>query len=185
VPAKNKAQNKISCAIRRALQFRALQLGFVAHITLLVRRPFDGRSTAIPVSKRLFAIVSQRCLCDTGIVCLKESAYRDMLNLQSATDFSVEHYDRVDDKLVETAMDAPNTSVAGGEETFVFAIPEHRIMKIKYKERVVWDRENRIDLVFGSMNGKGETIDLVMKSYAEWQCRRNEEAQLSRISFVK
>jgi len=33
------------------LQFRALQLGFVAHITLLVRRPFDGRSTAISLDQ--------------------------------------------------------------------------------------------------------------------------------------
>jgi uncharacterized protein (UPF0248 family) len=95
-------------------------------------------------------------------------------------DFSVVHYDRVDDALVETPMDTPNTSVAGREEKFVFAIPEHRIMKIKYKEQLVWDREGRLDCVFGSMNGNGQTIDQVMKGYDEWKRTRDAEIEWNR-----
>jgi uncharacterized protein (UPF0248 family) len=95
-------------------------------------------------------------------------------------DFSVVHYDRVDDNLVETPMDAPNTSVAGREERFVFAIPEHRIMKIKYKEQIVWDREGRLDRVFGSMNGNGETIDQIIDAYDEWKRKRDEEIEVIR-----
>lgn len=95
-------------------------------------------------------------------------------------DFSVVHYDRVDDNLVETPMDAPNTSVAGREERFVFAIPEHRIMKIKYKEQIVWDREGRLDRVFGSMNGNGETIDQLIDAYDEWKRKRDEEIEVIR-----
>jgi uncharacterized protein (UPF0248 family) len=95
-------------------------------------------------------------------------------------DFSVVHYDRVDDNLVETPMDAPNTSVAGREERFVFAIPEHRIMKVKYKEQIVWDREGRLDRVFGSMHGNGETIDQVIDAYDEWKRKRDEETEWNR-----
>jgi hypothetical protein len=29
--------------------------------------------------------------------------------------------------LVETPFDAPNDSISGGETSFVFALPEHRI----------------------------------------------------------
>jgi len=92
-------------------------------------------------------------------------------------DFGVVHYDRVDDTLVETPMDTPNKSVAGREEKFVFAIPEHRIMMIKYKEQVVWDREKRVDRVFGSMNGNGETINEVMEGYDEWKHQRDAEIE--------
>ena len=77
-------------------------------------------------------------------------------------------------------MDTPNTSVAGKEEKFVFAIPEHRIMKIKFKEKVVWDREERLDRVFGSMNGNGETIDNVMAGYDEWKRQRDAEIEWNR-----
>ena len=46
-------------------------------------------------------------------------------------------------------------SISGAETSFVFALPEHRIEKVKYLERVVWDKASRIDYIFGSMNGNG------------------------------
>ena len=92
-------------------------------------------------------------------------------------DFRVVHYDRVDDAMVESHMDTPNTSIPGDQGKLVFAIPEHRIMKIKYKEQVVWDRERRVDRVYGSMNGNGKTIDQVMKEYDEWKQQRDAEIE--------
>jgi len=90
----------------------------------------------------------------------------------SPTDFSILHYDRVDDNIVETAMDAPNDSIAGKATSFVDALPEHRIVAIKYKERVVWDREKRIDRVFAN-----EGIAAVMEHYEAWKRERdNREA---------
>lgn len=88
-------------------------------------------------------------------------------------DFSVLYYDRVEDQILEVSMTEPNTSVSGKAESFVFAIPEHRIEGIKYKERIVWDKEQRLDRVFGSMGGHGETIVQVMQDYDKWKERRD------------
>lgn len=89
-------------------------------------------------------------------------------------DFMVEYFDRVEETTMSTPFGAKNDSVKGKEEMFVFAIPEHRIMVIKYKERTVWDKVKKIDRVFGSMNGKGETIDQVQANYDEWEQRQAE-----------
>jgi uncharacterized protein (UPF0248 family) len=96
------------------------------------------------------------------------------------SDFSIMYYDRVDDKLEEISMDAPNTSISSKEKKFVLAVPEHRIAMIKYKERTVWDRAKRIDFVFGSVNGNGETIDQVMITYPEWKRKRDAELEWNR-----
>jgi uncharacterized protein (UPF0248 family) len=85
-----------------------------------------------------------------------------------AEDFSILHYDRVDEEVVESRMDAPNGSISGGATTLMDALPEHRIVGIKYKERVVWDREKRMDLVFS--NGG---IIQVMEEYDEWKTSRD------------
>jgi uncharacterized protein (UPF0248 family) len=96
------------------------------------------------------------------------------------SDFSVVYYDRVSDKLEEVSVNAPNTNISSKETKFILAIPEHRIAQIKYKERIVWDREKRIDCVFGSMKGNGETIDQVMEGYPEWKRARDEELEWNR-----
>jgi len=88
--------------------------------------------------------------------------------------FSVLYYDRVEDKILEAKMDEENKSVQGKESLFVYAIPEHRIEGIKYKERVVWDKQERIDRVFGSMEkARGETIDQVVSNYDEWKKQKD------------
>lgn len=89
-------------------------------------------------------------------------------------DFTVEYFDRVEETTMSAPFGAKNESVKGKEEMFVFAIPEHRIMVIKYKERIVWDKQKKIDRVFGSMNGNGETIDQVQAKYDEWKQRQAE-----------
>jgi uncharacterized protein (UPF0248 family) len=86
-----------------------------------------------------------------------------------SSSFTILHYDRVQDTLVETPFDAPNDSISGAETSFVFALPEHRIEKVKYLERVVWDKASRIDCVFGSMNGNGMTIDGIINTYSDWK----------------
>jgi len=89
-------------------------------------------------------------------------------------DFIVEYFDRVEETIQSSPFGAKNESVKGKEEMFVFAIPEHRIMVIKYKERIVWDKQKRVDRVFGSMNGNGETIDMVQATYDEWVQKQSE-----------
>lgn len=102
---------------------------------------------------------------------MRRIKWDDLLN---PDDFSVEYFDRVQERVMSVPFGAKNDSVKGKEEMFVFAIPEHRIMTIKYKERIVWDKKRRIDCVFGSMHGNGETIYKVLEHYDEWKRRREE-----------
>ena len=95
-------------------------------------------------------------------------------------DFTVLYYDRVDEKIEEAQFDSPNESVKGKEELFVFAIPEHRISAVKYRERIVWDKDQRLDCVFGSMRGNGITIDAVIDSYDDWKREKDEEMAANR-----
>ena len=92
-----------------------------------------------------------------------------------AVDFSVLHYDRVDDKVVESPFDAPNTSISSKATSLTDALPEHRIVGIKYKERVVWDRERRMDLVFSSPG-----IERIIANYDEWKRRKDATLEFYR-----
>eukprot|EP00986_Skeletonema_menzelii_P019899 scaffold29533_cov166-Skeletonema_menzelii.AAC.4 len=102
-----------------------------------------------------------------------------------ASSFSVIHYDRVEDTLCETPFEAQNDSISGKERMFVFALPEHRIEAVKYLDRVVWNKELRLDAVFGSMNGKGETIDEVVKNYNEWKREKEEKEERNKLRQVE
>ena len=99
--------------------------------------------------------------------------------------FSVIHYDRVEDTLAETKFDAQNDSIPGKERKFVFALPEHRIEAVKYMDRVVWSKELRLDVVFGSMNGNGETIDKVIENYDEWKREKEEIEKRNRLRQIE
>jgi len=46
-----------------------------------------------------------------------------------------------------------------------FCVPQHRIHFFKWKAVIVWNRDNRIDYVFGSGEGNGRTISDVMAEY--------------------
>ena len=99
--------------------------------------------------------------------------------------FAIVHYDRMDDMLCETPFNATNDSISGKERQFAFALPEHRIQSVKYRERVVWDKEMRMDCVFGSMNGKGETIDRVVERYDEWERKKEETEARNRRRYLE
>jgi uncharacterized protein (UPF0248 family) len=87
----------------------------------------------------------------------------------SSSDFSLLHYDRVEDSVVESPMDAPNESIKGSSTSLVDALPEHRMLAIKYKEQIVWDREKKLDKVFSDGG-----IEHIIKTYDEW--KRNKDA---------
>lgn len=90
----------------------------------------------------------------------------------SSQDFSVLHYDRVEDTIVESPVDAPNASISGKATRLIDALPEHRIVAIKYKERIVWDRERREDHVFTN-----EGIVCVIQEYDDWKRKTDEEEE--------
>lgn len=93
----------------------------------------------------------------------------------TASDFSVLHYDRVDDAIVESPVDAPNNNISGAETLLIKALPEHRIVGIKYKDKVVWDRNERLDLVFS-----GEGIYDVIENYDDWKRERDQVQEWNR-----
>ena len=117
-----------------------------------------------------------------GLTPVKEVLRRILWDpsLGEPSSFTILHYDRVSNSLTETPFDASNNSISGKETQFVFALPEHRIQQVKYRERVIWDKEMRLDCVFGSMNGKGETIDGVIESYDSWISEKNEREERNR-----
>jgi len=90
-------------------------------------------------------------------------------------DFSILHYDRMEDKIMESPFTARNNDIAGSETQLIDALPEHRIVGIKYKERIVWDREERVDLVFGPPG-----IVSIMEGYDTWWQRQQEEIEFNR-----
>jgi uncharacterized protein (UPF0248 family) len=87
------------------------------------------------------------------------------------SDYTIRYYDRVDDALVDTKPLAPNNSISGKAEIMADAVPEHRIVAILYKERIVWDREARLDLMFSDPG-----IAAVQAGYEQWK-RDQEEAK--------
>jgi len=64
-------------------------------------------------------------------------------------DFSFVYTDRFDG-LCERSCSSANENVKGKERLLIKAIPPHRIEQVKYKQRVVWCKKTRLDLVFGS-----------------------------------
>jgi uncharacterized protein (UPF0248 family) len=86
--------------------------------------------------------------------------------------------------LKEASCSAPNENVKGKERQLVKAIPEHRIEYIKYRERVVWHKAQRVDLVFGTGSIAGDDgnrmkIDAVIASYDEWLVEKEASKQQS------
>lgn len=97
----------------------------------------------------------------------------------SSSDFSILHYDRLDDAIIESPLDAPNNSISSGETLLSKALPEHRIVGIKYKDRLVWDRNARMDLVFGGSNGEVGIYEII-ETYDKWKRERDQVKEWNR-----
>ena len=102
------------------------------------------------------------------------------------SDFFFVYEDRYDGEVVRCA-DEPNEKVKGPERLLIKAIPEHRIKRLLFKQRVVWDRDNRADFVFGSgANGNGVKLEEIIAGYEAWETaekadeekRRNVQVQV-------
>ena len=134
-----------------------------------------------PVYARLFADVQDRdddSHGTTSLTPVKEVLRRIQWDpTLASSSFTILHYDRVENSICTTPFDAPNDSISGKETQFVFALPEHRIVGVKYLDRTVWDKERKLDLVFGSMNGNGITIDQIIETYDEWKKEREEREE--------
>ena len=79
--------------------------------------------------------------------CIQRIIYDPLLD---GGDFTIGYHDRFKSEPCEAPFDAPNKNVAGAERALVQALPEHRILYLKYRRRLVWHKEQRLDDVFGS-----------------------------------
>ena len=109
-----------------------------------------------------------------GLRCVRDCIQRILHDpaLDPAT-FRVGYSDRFRPLPREVAFDKPNDSIDGAERSFVLALPEHRIVYLKYQKRLVWHRPLRLDLIFGS-RGSGSRIQDVVATYDEWARERDE-----------
>jgi len=82
-------------------------------------------------------------------------------------DFSFVYHDR-EEGMIEQPLNANNESVKGKERLLVKALPEHRIRQFLYKKRVIWDRSERLDLVFASGIGPSVKLEETIMTYDDW-----------------
>lgn len=89
-------------------------------------------------------------------------------------DFRVMHYDRIEDAFVTSPLTAPNDSISSGETSLIKALPEHRIVAVLYKERVVWDRRKnrKHDLFFGPPG-----ILSIAETYEAWKDQKDAQME--------
>ena len=88
-------------------------------------------------------------------------------------DFSFVYYDR-EEGMIERPLNANNESVKGKERLLVKALPEHRIRQFLYKNRVIWDRSERLDLVFASGKGPSVKLEETIMTYDDWLLTENQ-----------
>ncbi|KAL4226768.1 hypothetical protein ACF0H5_014747 [Mactra antiquata] len=80
-------------------------------------------------------------------------------------DFIVGYMDRIVG-LVEKSFSAFTWEDLASVDMFALAIPQHRIQYFKYKTEKVWDKNDRLDNVFGSTGSKITIVDAI-KSYED------------------
>lgn len=83
------------------------------------------------------------------------------------SDFSFEYEDRFAGPQAAPFV-APNESVKGRERLLIKALPSHRVTRILYKDRVVWDKAARLDLVFASSSNGMTKLDDVIAGHDDW-----------------
>ena len=124
----------------------------------------DG-GAAVAHSSSSSSSSSLRCARD----CIQRILHDAALDPRS---FSVGYSDRFLVRPREVAFARPNDSIRGSERLFVLALPEHRVAFIKYRKRLVWHKEMRLDLIFGSHGGHGTRIGEVVETYDTWEAER-------------
>ena len=116
-----------------------------------------------------------------GLRCARECVQRIIHDpALDASHFRVGYNDRFRALPMEVPFDQPNDSIRGAERAFVLALPEHRIVYLKYRNRLVWHRPRRLDYIFGSRGGGGVRIQDVVATYSEWE--RERAARLRRAN---
>lgn len=78
-------------------------------------------------------------------------------------DFTVGYLDRFLG-VIENSYSSFNWEDITSVDQSILAIPRHRIQYFKYHDEIVWDKNNRLDTVFGSTGSKQTILDIIEKS---------------------
>ena len=97
-------------------------------------------------------------------------------------EFHIGYRDRFRSQPCEAPFDASNDSVAGSARSLVDALPEHRIEYLKYRKRLVWHKQQRMDNMLGSRGGL--TIRQVVDTYDAWDRDRRRRIQAAKARAV-
>ena len=97
------------------------------------------------------------------------------------SDFSFGYMDRFEG-IKECPANSCNSNIKGKERLLLKAMPDHRIEYVKYKERVIWHKKERLDLIFGS--GPNELsnnyrLSKVVEEYDSWWEAVQKQRKLS------
>jgi len=114
------------------------------------------RETSSSVSKR------QKIKMKTALDVIHRIQWDEQLN---ADEFIVGYIDRFTGIREKPFSDFSWKHIADVDYEDEFCVPQHRIHFFKWKAVIVWNRDNRIDYVFGSGEGNGRTISDVMAEY--------------------
>eukprot|EP00967_Tisochrysis_lutea_P128331 scaffold219397_cov35-Tisochrysis_lutea.AAC.1 len=125
----------------------------------------------------------------TALDCIQRVLWDPLLD---PADFTIHYRDRFDKRPLSFPMNAPNDSIRGPERLRALALPQHRILYIKYRKRLVWHRELRLDRVFGSgctqaaMNDKYAEADVHISEDGVTFDRRHDDGEdgASRDDYV-
>lgn len=78
-------------------------------------------------------------------------------------DFTVGYLDRFLG-VIENSYSSFNWEDITLVDESILAIPRHRIQYFKYHDEIVWDKNNRLDTVFGSTGCKQTILDIIEKA---------------------
>lgn len=136
--------------------------------------------------RRLFGTLVEDEVTRSGLRPVHEVVQRILWDpALDASSFVIGYRDRFKAAAVEAPVDAPNENIKGSARLLVLALPQHRIMYVKYKRRLVWHKEQRLDLVFGSGEGsEGARIQDVIRGYAEWNASRAAHARRAKSRAI-
>merc|ERR1712062_4923 len=84
-------------------------------------------------------------------------------------EFSIDYLDRFIGVQGKAFTDFSWKNMADIDYWEEFGVPEHRILRFKWKGEVVWNKETREDFVFGSGEGRGITIIDFMSDSTFWK----------------
>ena len=86
--------------------------------------------------------------------------------------------------IVENSFNSFDWEDVTSQDPTVLAIPKHRIQYFKFHDEILWDKNKRVDCVFGSTGSGMTIIDVIAKSNLEVETANYTENEETRNSIT-